>query len=318
MMAQTKAEVDLKSFAEQITANIERVIVGKREAVRLIVVGLLAEGHMLIEDVPGVGKTMLARSLARSLDCSFSRVQFTPDMLPSDLTGVYIFNQRSREFEFRPGPLLAQVVLADEINRATPKTQSALLEAMGERQITVDGVSHELPKPFVVLATQNPIEYEGTFRLPEAQLDRFLLRAHLGYADLKQEIEILDRHQFEHPLDSLGAVATADDLLAAQTALREIFVSPAVKQYIVELVRAVRNHPHVSVGPSARASLGLYRTGQAWAGVQGRDHVFPDDIKELAEPVIAHRFLLHPETRLRELTPSDILAETLKQVPISA
>jgi len=317
-MAQTKAEVDLKSFAEQITANIERVIVGKREAVRLIVVGLLAEGHMLIEDVPGVGKTMLARSLARSLDCSFSRVQFTPDMLPSDLTGVYIFNQRSREFEFRPGPLLAQVVLADEINRATPKTQSALLEAMGERQITVDGVSHELPKPFVVLATQNPIEYEGTFRLPEAQLDRFLLRAHLGYADLKQEIEILDRHQFEHPLDSLGAVATADDLLAAQTALREIFVSPAVKQYIVELVRAVRNHPHVSVGPSARASLGLYRAGQAWAGVQGRDHVFPDDIKELAEPVIAHRFLLHPETRLRELTPSDILAETLKQVPISA
>jgi len=316
MMAQTQAEVDLKTFAEQITANIERVIVGKRQAVRLVVVGLLAEGHMLIEDVPGVGKTMLARSLARSLDCSFSRVQFTPDMLPSDLTGVYIFNQRSREFEFRPGPLLAQVVLADEINRATPKTQSALLEAMGEQQITVDGVSHKLPNPFVVLATQNPIEYEGTFRLPEAQLDRFLLRVHLGYADLKHEIEILDRQQFEHPLDSLGAVATANDLFAAQTALKEIFVSPAVKHYIVDLVRAVRNHPHVSVGPSARASLGLYRTGQAWAGVQGRDHVFPDDIKELAEPVIAHRFLLHPETRLRELSQSDILAETLKQVPI--
>ncbi len=317
-MAQTQAEVDLKTFAEQITANIERVIVGKRQAVRLVVVGLLAEGHVLIEDVPGVGKTMLARSLARSLDCSFSRVQFTPDMLPSDLTGVYIFNQRSREFEFRPGPLLAQVVLADEINRATPKTQSALLEAMGEQQITVDGVSHKLPNPFVVLATQNPIEYEGTFRLPEAQLDRFLLRVHLGYADLKHEIEILDRQQFEHPLDSLGAVATANDLFVAQTALKEIFVSPAVKQYIVDLVRAVRNHPHVSVGPSARASLGLYRTGQAWAGLQGRDHVFPDDIKELAEPVIAHRFLLHPETRLRELSPSDILAETLKQVPIPA
>ncbi len=317
-MAQTQAEVDLKTFAEQITANIERVIVGKRQAVRLVVVGLLAEGHMLIEDVPGVGKTMLARSLARSLDCSFSRVQFTPDMLPSDLTGVYIFNQRSREFEFRPGPLLAQVVLADEINRATPKTQSALLEAMGEQQITVDGVSHKLPNPFVVLATQNPIEYEGTFRLPEAQLDRFLLRVHLGYADLKHEIEILDRQQFEHPLDSLGAVATANDLFVAQTALKEIFVSPVVKHYIVDLVRAVRNHPHVSVGPSARASLGLYRTGQAWAGLQGRDHVFPDDIKELAEPVIAHRFLLHPETRLRELSPSDILAETLKQVPIPA
>jgi MoxR-like ATPase len=318
MMAQTQAEVDLKTFAEQITTNIERVIVGKREAVRLVVVGLLAEGHMLIEDAPGVGKTMLARSLARSLDCSFSRVQFTPDMLPSDLTGVYIFNQRSREFEFRPGPLLAQVVLADEINRATPKTQSALLEAMGERQITVDGVSHKLPNPFVVLATQNPIEYEGTFRLPEAQLDRFLMRVRLGYAELEQEIEILDRQQFEHPLDTLGAVATADDLFAAQTALKEIFVSPAVKRYIVELVRAVRNHPHVFVGPSARASLGLYRTGQARAGLQGRDHVLPDDIKELAEPVIAHRFLLLPETRLRDLTPSDILAETLKQIPIPA
>jgi MoxR-like ATPase len=317
-MAQIQAEVDLKAFAEQITANIERVIVGKRDAVRLVVVGLLAEGHILIEDSPGVGKTMLARSLARSLDCSFSRVQFTPDMLPSDLTGVYIFNQRSREFEFRPGPLLAQVVLADEVNRATPKTQSALLEAMGEQQITVDGVSHKLPSPFVVLATQNPIEYEGTFRLPEAQLDRFLMRVHLGYAELEQEIEILDRQQFEHPLDSLGAVATADDLFAAQIALKEIFVSPAVKRYIVELVRAVRNHPHVFVGPSARASIGLYRTGQSWAGLQGRDHVLPDDIKELAEPVIAHRFLLHPETRLRELTPSDILAETLKQIPIPA
>jgi MoxR-like ATPase len=315
---QAQATTDLKAFAEQITANIERVIVGKREAVRLVVVGLLAEGHLLIEDVPGVGKTMLARSLARSLGCSFSRIQFTPDMLPSDLTGVYIFNQRTREFEFRPGPLLAQVVLADEINRATPKTQSALLEAMGEHQITVDGVSHKLPEPFMVLATQNPIEFEGTFPLPEAQLDRFLLRIHLGYAEPEQEIEILDRQQFGHPLDSLGVVATADDLSAAQTTLREIFVSPAVKRYIVELVRSVRNHPHVFVGPSARASLGLYRTGQARAGLQGRDHVLPDDIKALAEPVIAHRFLLHPETRLSDLTPSDILAETLKQLPIPA
>ncbi|MFQ5923035.1 MAG: AAA family ATPase [Anaerolineales bacterium] len=315
-MVQTKTELDLKSFAERITGNIEEVIVGKREAVELAVIGLLAEGHILIEDVPGVGKTMLARSLARSLGCSFSRIQFTPDMLPSDLTGVYIFNQRSREFEFRPGPLLAQVVLADEINRATPKTQSALLEAMGESQITVDGVSHELAEPFMVLATQNPIEYEGTFPLPEAQLDRFLLRVRLGYTEPGQEIEILDQQQYEHPLDSLQPVATAGDLSAAQAAMKDAYVSPAVKQYIVNLIRSLRDHPHVFVGPSARASLGLYRTGQARASMQGRDHVLPDDIKALAEPVVAHRFLLQPETRLRELSPSEVLAETLRQMPI--
>ena len=315
-MEHTRTEIDLKSFAERIAANIERVIIGKREAVEFAVIGLLAEGHILIEDVPGVGKTMLARSLARSLGCSFSRIQFTPDMLPSDLTGVNIFNQRSREFEFRPGPLLAQIVLADEINRATPKTQSALLEAMGEGQITVDGVSHELPKPFMVLATLNPIEYEGTFPLPEAQLDRFLLRVHLGYAEPEQEVEILDRQQYEHPLDSLETVATAEELTAAQAALKNVFVSPAVKQYIVNLMRAIRDHPQVYVGPSARASLGLYRTAQARAGIQDRDHVLPDDIKALMYPVVAHRFLLRPETRLRELSPSHILDETLKQIPI--
>ena len=317
-MVQTQVDIDLKAFAERITANIERVIVGKREAVELAVVGLLAGGHMLIEDVPGVGKTMLARSLARSLGCSFSRIQFTPDMLPSDLTGVNIFNQRSREFEFRPGPLLAQVVLADEINRATPKTQSALLEAMGEGQITVEGVTHTLPTPFMVLATLNPIEYEGTFPLPEAQLDRFLLRVHLGYAEPEQEIEILDRQQYEHPLDKLQAVATEAELSAALTATRNVFVSPAVKQYIVDLIRAVRDHPQVYVGPSTRASLGLYRTGQARASMRGRDHVLPDDIKALMYPVVAHRFLLQPETRLRELSPSDILDETLKQMPVPA
>ncbi|MCH8339668.1 MAG: MoxR family ATPase [Chloroflexi bacterium] len=317
-MVQTQVDIDLKAFAERITANIERVIVGKREAVELAVVGLLAGGHMLIEDVPGVGKTMLARSLARSLGCSFSRIQFTPDMLPSDLTGVNIFNQRSREFEFRPGPLLAQVVLADEINRATPKTQSALLEAMGEGQITVEGVTHTLPTPFMVLATLNPIEYEGTFPLPEAQLDRFLLRVHLGYAEPEQEIEILDRQQYEHPLDNLQAVATEGELSAALTATRNVFVSPAVKQYIVDLIRAVRDHPQVYVGPSTRASLGLYRTGQARASMRGRDHVLPDDIKALMYPVVAHRFLLQPETRLRELSPSDILDETLKQMPVPA
>ena len=317
-MVQTQVDIDLKAFAERIAANIERVIVGKREAVELAVIGLLAEGHLLIEDVPGVGKTMLARSLARSLGCSFSRIQFTPDMLPSDLTGVNIFNQRSREFEFRPGPLLAQVVLADEINRATPKTQSALLEAMGEGQITVEGVTHTLPTPFMVLATLNPIEYEGTFPLPEGQLDRFLLRVHLGYAEPEQEIEILDRQQYEHPLDNLQAVATEGELSAALTATRNVFVSPAVKQYIVDLIRAVRDHPQVYVGPSTRASLGLYRTGQARASMRGRDHVLPDDIKALMYPVVAHRFLLQPETRLRELSPSDILDETLKQMPVPA
>ena len=315
-MEKSQTGIEIKTFAERIVANIERVIVGKREAVELAVIGILAEGHILIEDMPGVGKTMLARSLARSLGCSFSRIQFTPDMLPSDLTGVYIFNQRSREFEFRPGPLLAQVVLADEINRATPKTQSALLEAMGERQITVDGVSHKLPNPFMVLATQNPIEYEGTFPLPEAQLDRFMLRVHLGYAEPEQEIEILDRQQHEHPLDSLKAIANADELSAAQAAIKDIFVSPAVKGYIVNLTRALRDHPEVYVGPSARASLGLYRTAQARAGIQNRDHVLPDDIKALADSVVAHRFLLRPETRIRELSPSDILYETLRQMPI--
>lgn len=315
---QTQAEINLKTFAERIADNVEKVIVGKRESVDLAIIGLFADGHLLIEDVPGVGKTMLARSLARSLGCSFSRIQFTPDMLPSDLTGVYIFNQRTREFEFKPGPLLAQVVLADEINRATPKTQSALLEAMGEGQITVDGVSHELPEPFMVLATQNPIEHEGTFPLPEAQLDRFLLRIHLGYAEPEQEIEILDRQQYEHPLDRLQAIATTEELSAAQAAMKDVFVSPPVKQYIVGLVRAIRDHPQVYFGPSSRASLGLYRTGQARASLQGRDHVLPDDIKALLEPAVAHRFLLQPETRLRELSPSDILDEILRQMPVPA
>ena len=317
-MEQVRAKIDLKTFAERISANIERVIVGKQGAVEFAVIGLLSEGHILIEDVPGVGKTMLARSLARSLGCSFKRIQFTPDMLPSDLTGVYIFNQSTREFEFRPGPLLAQVVLADEINRATPKTQSALLEAMGERQITVDGVSHELPEPFMVLATQNPIEYEGTFPLPEAQLDRFLLRVHLGYAEPEQEIEILDRQQYEHPLDSLEAVATTSEISAAQAATKEVFVSQAVKQYIVNLMHAIRNHPQVYIGPSSRSSLGLYRTAQARAGIQNRNHVLPDDIKALIYPVVSHRFLLQPETHLRELSTSDILDETLRQMPIPA
>lgn len=306
----------VRTFAERVTTNIERVIVGKRAAVELVLLGLLSQGHVLIEDVPGVGKTMLARSLARSLGCSFSRIQFTPDMLPSDLTGVSVFNQLSRQFEFRPGPLMAQVVLADEINRATPKTQSALLEAMGENQITVDGVTHALLNPFMVLATQNPIEYEGTFPLPEAQLDRFLLRVELGYAELEDEIRILERQQFRHPLDDLSQVVSVEELAQAQEAVRAIFVSPPVKQYVVMLVRRIRRHPDVYLGPSPRASLSLYRNGQARAAMQGRDYVLPDDVKSLASPVLAHRIILAPRARMRKVSTADILQEVSREVAV--
>ena len=306
----------VQSLAERIISNIEQVIIGKRPAVELVLLGLLSEGHILIEDVPGVGKTMLARSLATSLGCSFRRIQFTPDMLPSDVTGVYIFNQQSREFEFRPGPVMAQIVLVDEINRATPKTQAALLEAMGEGQVTVDGVTHPLPRPFLVLATQNPIEYEGTFPLPEAQIDRFLMRVQLGYTDLEDEIRILERQQFRHPIDKLDQVVGVKELTEAEESVKEIFVSPAVKQYIVSMVRKIRQHPDVYLGPSPRGSLSLYRTGQARAAIQGHDYVLPDDIKFLAAPVLGHRILLSPRARLGELSVSDIVEETLREVPV--
>lgn len=292
------------------------MIVGKRHAIRWLLIGLLSRGHLLIEDVPGVGKTMLARSLARSIGCSFRRVQFTPDMLPSDLTGVYIFNQANREFEFRPGPLLTQIVLADEINRATPKTQSALLEAMGEGQVTVDGVTHPLPSPFLVLATQNPIEYEGTFPLPEGQLDRFLMRVQLGYVEFDEELRILEDQQLQHPLERLEQVLTVDELLAAQDAVRQIHVAEAARKYIVNLVRAVREHPDVAVGPSTRASLGLFRTCQARAGVEGRDYVLPDDVKALVQNVVGHRFILSPQAQLRNQTRSQILKDLLHTVPV--
>jgi MoxR-like ATPase len=307
---------DVQNLAEKIIANIEKVIVGKRSAVELAVISLLCQGHLLIEDVPGVGKTVLARSLARSLGCSFSRIQFTPDMLPSDVTGVSIFNQVSREFEFRPGPIVAQVVLADEINRATPKTQAALLEAMEERQITVDGVTHALPLPFLVLATQNPIEYEGTFPLPEAQLDRFLMRMRLGYPDKSEEIDILDRQQFKHPLDALGQVISVEELRTAQEAVKKVYVSPAVKEYIVSLARETRTHADVYLGASPRGSLALYRTGQARAAVQGRDFVLPDDVKALLVPALAHRVILGPAARLRDLTAAQILQEIMAHLPV--
>ena len=307
---------NIQGFSDKIAANIEKVIVGKRSAVDLAVVALLCQGHLLIEDVPGVGKTIMARSLARSLGCSFSRIQFTPDMLPSDVTGVSIFNQQSRQFEFRPGPVMAQIVLADEINRATPKTQAALLEAMEERQITVDGQTHMLPHPFLVLATQNPIEYEGTFPLPEAQLDRFMMRLELGYPMLEDEINILDRQQYKHPIHSLEQVASAEDLAAAQEAIKEVFVAPSVKRYMVELARQTRQHPDVYLGASPRGSLALYRTCQARAAMQGRDYVLPDDVKALALPTLSHRVILGPAARLRDLTAGQVVQEILSRLPV--
>jgi MoxR-like ATPase len=306
----------VQSFAELVIQNVERVIIDKRPAVELAVIGLLSEGHLLVEDVPGVGKTMLARSLARSLDCSFGRIQFTPDMLPSDITGVSIFNQATREFEFRPGPIMAQIVLADEINRATPKTQAALLEAMEERQVTVDGVTHPLPRPFMVLATQNPIEYEGTYPLPEGQLDRFLLRLSLGYPSPRGEIEVLDRQQFHHPIEDLEPVASTDEVTAAQESIRSVHVSPAVKRYVVDLINEIRGHSEVYVGASPRGSLTLYRAGQARAAIEGRDFVLPDDVKALAPAALAHRVIVGARGRLRELSSETIIEEILERLPV--
>lgn len=303
-------------FGKKLLDNIEKVIVGKRAALEWVVVGLLCEGHVLIEDVPGVGKTMLARSLAKSLGCSFSRLQFTPDLLPSDVTGVSVYNQKTGAFEFRPGPVFAQIVLVDEINRATPKTQSALLEAMEERQVTVDGVSYPLPRPFLVLATQNSIEYEGTFPLPEAQLDRFLLRIRLGYPLLSDEIDMLERQQLRHPIETLEAVASAEEVLQAIAHVREVYLAPAVKRYLVELVHQTRRHEDLYLGVSPRGSLALARVGQALAALAGRDYVLPDDIKRAALPVLAHRLILGPSARLREVTAERVLQEILANLPV--
>jgi MoxR-like ATPase len=308
--------MDIQAFGERVVDNLEAVIVGKRQALELIVVGLLCQGHVLIEDVPGVGKTMMARSLARSLDCTFNRIQFTPDMLPSDVTGVSIYNQQEGKFQFRPGPVIGQIILADEINRATPKTQAALLEAMEERQVTVDGVTHELPRPFMVLATQNPIEYEGTFPLPEAQLDRFLLRLRLGYPSLSDEIRVLDDQQLRHPIEVLKSVARVEELLAASDEIKKIHVSPPVKRYIVDLTSQTRQSGDVYLGASPRGSLSLYRTGQARAALLGRDHVLPDDIKELATPVLAHRIIVSPAARLRDLSSDRIVQEIVYSTPV--
>jgi MoxR-like ATPase len=301
---------------EAVLGNVERVIVGKREEVELALIALLCQGHLLIEDVPGVGKTVLAKSLARSIGCSFKRIQFTPDLLPSDVTGVSIYNQKTGEFEFRAGPVMAQIVLADEINRATPKTQAALLEAMEERQITVDGSTYRTPSPFMVLATQNPIEYEGTFPLPEAQLDRFMMRIRLGYPQRQDEVTVLDRQQFSHPVEDLEQVASAEELVAAQGEVRHVHVNADLKQYIVDLASASREHRDVYLGASPRGSLALFRAAQARALLRGRDYVIPDDVKVMAEPALAHRLIVNPSARVKGTSPSAIVAEILRTVAV--
>jgi MoxR-like ATPase len=309
--------VNVQEPAERTIGNIERVIVGKHAEVRLALVALMCEGHILIEDVPGVGKTMLAKALSRSIGTSFRRIQFTPDLLPSDVTGLSIFNQKTQDFEFRPGPIMAQVVLADEINRATPKTQSALLECMEERQATIDGVSHEMPSPFLVIATQNPIEYEGTFALPEAQLDRFLLRIRLGYPKPMEELVILDEQKRLHPIDSLQQVLSLDELRQMQAGVKEIYVDQGVADYIIRLVGATREHADVYLGASPRGSLHLYKAAQALAAISGRDYVIPDDVKQLAVPVLGHRLIVRSQASLREVDNDAIVREVLTTVPIA-
>ncbi|MFQ5613867.1 MAG: AAA family ATPase [Anaerolineae bacterium] len=306
----------VKACVDKVVANVEKVIIGKRDAIERTMVALLVKGHVLIEDVPGVGKTMLARAIAKSVGLSFRRIQFTPDMLPSDVTGVSVFNQQTREFEFRPGPVFAQIVLTDEINRATPKTQSALLEAMEEGQVTVDGQTHLLGSIFLVLATQNPIEYEGTFPLPEAQLDRFLLRISLGYPGKADEITILNSQQFAHPIIDLGQVVSHQELLEAQAMAKKVHVDDLIKDYIVSLTEATRKHPDIYLGASPRGSLALYKTTQALAAVGGRDYVIPDDVKAMAEPTLAHRLIISPAARIKNVDPSEVIQEILTSVPV--
>ncbi len=306
----------VQNVADKIISNVGQVIIGKRSEIRQTVLGLLCDGHILIEDVPGVGKTMLARALAKSIGCTFSRIQFTPDMLPSDVTGVSVYNQKTMEFEFRPGPIMAQIVLSDEINRATPKTQAALLEAMEEHQITVDGYTHRLGPPFLVLATQNPIEYEGTFPLPEAQLDRFLMRIELGYPTPLEEMAMLDSQQYQHPVNLIKQVVTVQELLAAQQAVREVYIAQEIKQYIIDLVTATRRHPDVYLGASPRGALALYRTAQARAASVGHDYVQPDDIKALAESTLAHRIILGPAARIRDIGTRAIIRDIVSAIPV--
>ena len=303
-------------LARGIIDNVERVMVGKSDAVELGVIALMCGGHALIEDVPGVGKTMLARSVAKSVGCAFKRIQFTPDLLPTDVTGVSIYNQQNGAFEFRAGPIISQLVLADEVNRATPKTQSAMLEAMDERQVTVEGVTHAMPSPFMVMATQNPVEYEGTFPLPEAQLDRFLLIIRLGYPTPEEELEIVERQQLAHPIEALEAVASAEDVIGLQRAIREIYVDDLVKRYIVALVDSTRSRDDVALGASPRASLALFRGAQAAALLGDRDFVLPDDVKRLAVPMLSHRMIVSAAARMRGTQSAEIVETILDETAV--
>ena len=308
----------IQQTGDRVIANVEHVIVGKHNEVRFALVALLCRGHLLIEDVPGTGKTVLAKAIARSLGCTFRRIQFTPDLLPSDVTGLSIYNQKTAEFEFRPGPIMSQVVLADEINRATPKTQSALLECMEERQATVDGTTYPMPDPFLVIATQNPIEYEGTFALPEAQLDRFMLRIRLGYPSPIDEVVILDEQKRQHPIDDLAIVCSVEELQEMQRAVREIYVDPSVAEYIVRLVNGTREHGDIYLGASPRGSIALYRAGQALAGLLGRDYVIPDDVKALAESALAHRMIIKTSSSIHDVQPAQVVRELLETTAVGA
>ena len=307
---------DLAAAVQRVINNVEKVIVGKAESVAFSLIAVICNGHVLIEDVPGVGKTVLTKAIARSIGCTFKRIQFTPDLLPSDVTGVSIYNQKTGNFEFRAGPIMSQIVLADEINRATPKTQSALLEAMEETQITIDGATYRLPEPFMVMATQNPIEYEGTFPLPEAQLDRFMMNIKLGYPKVSDEMNILDTHQFHHPLDDLEQIMVAEELVVIQKQVRSIHVDPSIREYIVAIANATRNHNNIYLGSSPRGSLALYRASQALAAIQGRGYVIPDDVKLLTKPTLAHRIIVTPAARVRAITSTTVLDEILQSVPV--
>jgi MoxR-like ATPase len=307
---------DVPAVTKKIIANVEKVVVGKRQEIVLALVACFCEGHVLLEDVPGVAKTMLARAIAASIGCSFKRVQCTPDLLPTDVTGASIFNPKTTDFEFRPGPLFAQIVLADEINRTTPRTQAALLEAMAERRVTVDGRTYPLEAPFLVIATQNPIDHEGTFPLPEAQLDRFLVRLSLGYPAVEEEGKMLDLLKSEHPIDKLSAVVSAADVVACQRAIREIYVDPKVRDYIVQIIRSTREHDDIALGGSPRASIALYRSSQAMAAVRGHNFVLPDDVKRMAPSILGHRLIVKPESRLRKVLASTVVSEILSDVSV--
>ncbi len=301
---------------KEVVGAVEQVILGKTEVIKMALSAMLGGGHVLLEDVPGVAKTMLVRTLAIASGCSFTRIQCTPDLLPTDVTGVSIFNQKTQEFEFRPGPIFAQIIVADEINRATPRTQSALLEAMAEGQVSVDGVTRTLVKPFIVFATQNPVEHEGTFPLPEAQLDRFMIKLSVGYPNIMNEADLLEKTRLQHPIDSVKAVTDAETILRMQATVREVFVHEKVREYLLRIVHRTRDSTHLALGASPRASMALFRASQAYAAVQGRGYVIPDDIKLLAQPVLEHRLILNPESRLRRVTQESVLRDILKEVPV--